>query len=772
SLYRGGKSAEAAKRFEEILGSRNVEAATEAAHWLVRIRLTEGNIPTAVKIARDQLKAGPEGDFATDLQVDLAEALALSADTIRESIAVAEKAYRDAPNDPLAPRALYNAAFSALQINDYKQAGDLAGEFIKRFPKDRLAADVRFIVAETQLMSGDTEPAIRTYQELLRSTEDSNPQRPVWVLRTATAMNASRSYDDSIELLKAEYAGIKLPPQRAEAQFLVGQAHLMSQRPADAAVSFGRCLSIDPNWPRASEAQLLRGTALLSSGDNEEAQKAWEAMLENGDSRVLDQARYKLAQLASANGDHEQAVRRYYEIIDAGQNQSLIPFALYGHGWSNMQLGKHQEAVAMLTRLIDEMPEHRVSGDARIARGICHRSLGDLGKAKGDLDNYLNSKPTGTNLGHALYELALIEQKESRHTQAASNLQKLVRDVPDYPAMDKVLYELGWSLREAGQDKDAEQAFRKLLDEFPDVELAGEAAYFVGQQQYAASQWNDATKYFQTATERATDPALNEKAYYRLGWSHFKAENYAEARAAFDAQAQKHPRGDLSLDAVMMVGECAFKEADYTTALQAYAEGRRRIGQTDDSARTIRDKAERRVRELILLHGGQSAAQLKKWDDAIGWYEELKQRFPSTSYLPQVFYETGFAYQQKKQDDRAIANFTQVADGYRSEVAARARFMMGEIYFGKKQFDKAIPEFQRVMYGFGAEKAPDEIKNWQAKSGFEAARCSELLMQSAPTASGKAKSRKFATQFYQYVIDKHPDHELAPKSAQRLKALP
>ncbi len=75
------------------------------------------------------------------------------------------------------------------------------------------------------------------------------------------------------------------------------------------------------------------------------------------------------------------------------------------------------------------------------------------------------------------------------------------------------------------------------------------------------------------------------------------------------------------------------------------------------------------------------------------------------------------------------------------------------------------------MFGFGAEQAPNRIKNWQAKSGFEAARCSELLMQLAKTAAGKSKARKYAEDFYAYVIDKHPKHELAAKSRERLGAL-
>jgi hypothetical protein len=76
------------------------------------------------------------------------------------------------------------------------------------------------------------------------------------------------------------------------------------------------------------------------------------------------------------------------------------------------------------------------------------------------------------------------------------------------------------------------------------------------------------------------------------------------------------------------------------------------------------------------------------------------------------------------------------------------------------------------MYGFGAEKAPDAIKNWQAKSGFEAGRCAELLMQSAKTAAAKLKAEKYARTFYQYVTTKHPAHELATKAQSRLKSIP
>jgi TolA-binding protein len=368
--------------------------------------------------------------------------------------------------------------------------------------------------------------------------------------------------------------------------------------------------------------------------------------------------------------------------------------------------------------------------------------------------------------------MAIVDQNQKRPLEASKRLQRLVDEVSDYPGMDKVLHELGWALRESGQDDQAVEQFRKLLSQFPDTPLAADAAYFVGQKNYSAGDWSDAARFFRVATDKSNDDAMREKALYRLGWSMFKDSKLEEAKAAFTNQADLYPSRKLAIDARMMVGECLFKEGEYEQALQSYEKGREKIRQADENSTTLLDASERQVRELILLHGGQSAAQLEKWDEAIVWYDELKERFPATAYLPQVFYETGFAYQQKNDNPRALEYYGQVAERYRRrEVGARARFMMGEIYFGEKKFDQAIPEFQRVMLGFGGENASDEIKNWQAKSGFEAGRCSELLMQTARTARAKDQSRKFATQFYQYVVGKHPGHELANKSAERLEAL-
>ncbi|MDA7873981.1 tetratricopeptide repeat protein [Rhodopirellula sp.] len=772
STYRSGNIDEAAKRFRKVLQQKNLSAATEAAHWLSRIEINKRRPDEAVRISRAQIQRGLEGSFAVDLQLDLAEALSLDPKTLEQSMAMFEQIYRKNLDSPLASRSLYNAAFSALQIQNPQKALSLALEFIKRFPKDTLVPDIKFVAAESQLLTNQNSTAADTYTHLLESTRKDNIQRPIWILRTGSALITAERYQDVTRILKSELTNLPSSAQKAEAQLLIGQAFLKSGNNKQAATAFKASVATDSNWARVDEALLLSGQSRVTLGDIDNAIKDWKQVVKRGKNpRLIAQARYELGQRANASGKHADAIVFYDQVINSKSTPELVPYALYGKGNALMQTQEFDSAIEPLTEMLRKHPGHPLQGEAMLARGIARRNIGQNADAGKDLQTFLSTKPTGISLGHALYEAALIDQKEKQPERAASKLEALVRQVPDYPTMDEVLYELGWSLQESDNESDAIKYFSKLIQEHPTSPLLAEAAYYIGQKYYSKNRWKEAAKEFRLASSKAQDPGLAEKAYYRLGWSLFKTQDYAGSEQAFSKMATKFPEGQLVVDARTMVAECRFKRSDYQSALSGYEIARSGIQSRNETAKNVLDKAERQVRELVFLHGGQSAAQLKKWKLAIEWYNELRKRFPSSDYLPQIFYETGFAFQQLDDTSEALSFYQEVADNYRNATAARARFMMGEIHFSNRDYDKAIPEFQRVMYGFGADKAPTEIKNWQAKSGFEAGRCSDLLLQDAKTDNAKSKAKDYAADFYQYVTEKHPNHELAAKSRDRLEKL-
>jgi tetratricopeptide (TPR) repeat protein len=138
--------------------------------------------------------------------------------------------------------------------------------------------------------------------------------------------------------------------------------------------------------------------------------------------------------------------------------------------------------------------------------------------------------------------------------------------------------------------------------------------------------------------------------------------------------------------------------------------------------------------------------------------------------LPEALYELGYARQNAGEREEALAAYEAAAEKARDHVGARARFMRGEMLFEDKQHSEAIREFQRGMFGYGGEQATSETKNWQAKSGYEAGRCAEVQVTAADAAA-KTKLIADAKRFYTFVVEKHPQHELAGEAKKRLEAL-
>ncbi|MEM9588238.1 MAG: tetratricopeptide repeat protein, partial [Planctomycetota bacterium] len=358
STYRSGNISLAATRFEKVLDQTNVAAATEAAHWLARIKIQQKDYAAAQSIARQRIDNGLQGDFATALRLDLAESLSFQPETLPDSLKVFRQAYQDAPDDPLASRALYNAAFTALQLGNTALAAELSATFIKRFPSDQLAPDVQFIRAESLFGQGDSDRAIRTYRTLLTRVE-SNVQRPYWVIRAATLMNSASQFDATIDLLPSELDRLDTAQRKAEAQLLLGQAHLRLGNAAKAAVAFRASQQADPSGVRADEAVLLAGQATLASGDSDAAIQIWQQLIQSSpDSRMADQARYKLGQLASNQGRFRDAIQVYDQVLASDKDPALIPFVQYAKGWALMQTRAYQNAVKPLADLLRQQSQH------------------------------------------------------------------------------------------------------------------------------------------------------------------------------------------------------------------------------------------------------------------------------------------------------------------------------------------------------------------------------------------------------------------------------
>jgi TolA-binding protein len=292
--------------------------------------------------------------------------------------------------------------------------------------------------------------------------------------------------------------------------------------------------------------------------------------------------------------------------------------------------------------------------------------------------------------------------------------------------------------------------FEQLAKDHAASPFAAEALFHVAEDQYDKKAFAEAAKAYETALTKQPAGELSEKIQYKLGWASYQQKDYVAAHKAFSAQLKDHAQGALAADAGFMQAECLYKQDMFKEALSAF----QAVVKTKLTSPTMET--------LALLHGGQSAAQLKQWKESLDLVSQIPVKFPDSVNLAEAHYALGWAKQNLMQTDEALKDYEVAATKSTDVVGARARFMMGEIQFEKKAYDAAIREFQRAM--FGVYGTSTETKNWQAKSGFEAGRCAHVQVKDAKDPAEKAKLVADARRFFTFVVEKHPEHELAAEA--------
>ena len=759
-FYRAEQFSEAAKWFQTAWEAKG-EQSHEAAHWLCRLALRDGDAGRALKLAQEALQTPGESEYRVHLKMDQADALYETAEGRAKALPIYLEIASKHPDHEFAPQALYNAAFAALELKQYDQALKHVSVFLETFAEDRLVPDVRYIGAESYLQLSRYEQAESAYRALTAAYPE-HPEAGAWTVRLGLTLHLMKKHEDVVSTLEPIVEQLTSAEVRAEAQYLIGASRFHAEQFEPAIAALSASLKTAPRWRQADEATLLLARAQRAAGQSVTAIETIKQMITDfPQSRVLDQAHYRLAEYTYAAEDYATAIAEYDAVLAGWPSSTFAPFALYGRGWSQWRAKRYDQAIESFTGVITEHPEHALVSDAYYARGISRRQAGQYPSAIEDLDAYLKTGPELANRSDALYERGLAQVALKQWPEAAATFQQLLEANPDYTHRDKVMYEIAWaykSMDDAEQQAKAVPWFARLAEGPPDSPLAAEAWFHVGESRYDEGKFDQAVSSYAAAKAGGAEGELAEKVVYKLGWSQFQLRKYDLALAQFTEQADRFPSGPLAADAALMKAECLFRLEDYQQALTAY-----------EALQEIQLSSPL-FSALALLHGGQSASQLKEWKKAASFLERLLTEHADSPYVPEARYELAFAQQNLGDGESALKNYTLAAESSRGALGARARFMIGEWHFGNKDYLSAIREFQRVMFGFGGDSAPDDIKPWQAKAAFEAARCSEVQIQDAP-APARAGLIADARKYYQHVAEKHPEHELATQAKTRLEVL-
>jgi TolA-binding protein len=729
--------------------TKQAEAAVVAGRALARGLLKENRAGEALALVEKLLPLAGNGAQAAPLALDRADAAAEVPARRGEAAALYQAVAKRYPKDPLAPQALYMAGYVALAQGDFAAAQARADEFLAAYAAHELAPDATFIAAEARLQRGQPGEADVLYAQLLEKYP-RHGDTETWKLRRGTALHLEKKPKEAVAWLRSVMPQLTRADVQAEAQYLLGTDLAEQNEFGDAAKALEACLAAQPKGRQADETLLLLANIYYRLNRAGDAKAAVARLVRDfPESKFLDRAHFRLGEYAAAGGDAKQAAAEYRLVVEQWPNSPLAPPALHALGWALFDQGDFAGAESTMDSLLAKYPQHKSALRGRYGRGIARHQLGKFADAAADLTAYLaGPEVQPAEKSDARYVLGLCQVAMKQWPQASATFRELVKQDPGYAGADKAFYELAWALKAEGKEAEAAEAFAQLVKQCPTSPRWPESQFHVGEAAYKAGNFQAAAAAYAAALDKAGKSELGEKAAHKLGWAYFRLDRAADAQQTFHMQRESWPRGPLAADAAFMEAESFFQLKKYPEALAAYQQ--------------VKDPSSKDFRVLVLLHSAQALGQWKSqpaaqrrqsWQKALDLLDQAVKEFPDTTYLPEIYYERGWALQNLDRLEEAAAEYDVVLTKTNGEAAARAQFMIGEIQFQQKRHADAVKSYFRVIYGYA-------YPQWQADACYEAARCFEVLQKKTQ-----------AVKQYQELIEKFPTSDKAPLAKERIQAL-
>lgn len=765
SYYRADDFAKAVEWLQKTVAADEANAA-EAAHWICRIHLKNKEPAKAAALAGQQLPTAAESVYFVNLKLDEADALYELAERRGEAVTKYVAIATAHADHELAPQALYNAAFAAMELEKYDDGLKHAAAFVAKYPEDRFIADTKYVAADCRLKQGKIAEAEAGYRELLEKHAD-HAEIDTWRVRLGLSLYMQKKHKEAVASLQPIVVQLKAADQKAEGHFLIGASQFQLADFKAAGTALLASLATDAKWRQADETLIFLSRAQYGRYRVEKnaellaAAKASVATLitEFPQSVLLAQAHFRLGEYSYAAGDFAGAIAGYDAVVSKWPNSDFAPYAHYGKGWAALKSKQYPVSVTSFTALIDKFAQHALVPDAYFGRGMSRRQVSDHQNAINDIQVYLKSNPAQPKKADALYERGLAEVALKQFDQATATFESLITENKQYSGAAGVLYELGWAYKHRDQADSAVKTFAKLTAEHADSRWSGEANLHVAEDLYDKKKYAEAVTFYTAAKTKAESGDVTERATHKLGWTQYRLEKFDAALAEFDAQLKAYADGALAADGSFMKSESLFKLKRYADALTAF------------TAASAKPSGDEQKQVMTLLHGGQCANQLGKWDDSLKLLSQIPQKFTTSPYLAETYYELGWAKQNQNKLEDALKDYGQAVQKSRGHVGARAQFMIGQVHFTQKKFPQAVRAFKRVMYGYGDRNSAEPVKQWQAICAYEAGRCSEVQVSNESDPARKAKLIQDAVTNYKYVVERHPKHEKVKTSQDRIAAL-
>lgn len=599
--------------------------------------------------------------------------------------------------------------------------------FARDYADDPETGQVRFLAGRNFVQAGDVDQAVAQLVALLAD-------RPAPEIATPTRLLLARlhtrreQWADSVTVL----ATLREEKHNA-ALHLSGMAADRLEQWSDAIAWLRAFLAGAPaDRPEdIAEARLALARALEANGKPAEAVPELVAFV-NGrtDDERVPNVLLTLARLHEDLESFDQARAALEQITSTHAAGSAAPLAWAERVRLAVLTEQPQQALEAARQLVALHPDHALAVDGWLQTGRLHYQLEQYAEAEKAMTEFLKRHADHAEADHALYLKAMAALRQEQWLPAEQDFTRFLKQFKDSAYRPQALYEQAWLKRRDDRTDEAIGLYQTLLSEAPGDAMAVPTRAELADLLRAADRSDEALVLLAGLSD--DDP----RAALMHAWVLMEAGRHTEAAVAFAAAAPRQDQPDACRTAWLQAGEARLKDRDYAAALQAF-----------ESAAAVEGAADL---PLLWLRLAETLALNDRWVDSAAAADQFLERFPDDPLRGRAMYQSGWALENQKRFEEAIARYHEwVETGDSSPVATRCLFQIGECHLALEQLDDAIGTFAQVAL---VHNVPEVA--------------APALLQLAETLrrTGQVKA---ADNFYRELIETYPDSSAAALARQR-----
>lgn len=754
SLFEIDQFAKAAEQF--AIAEKDPKQAVEAGYWRGQCLNSLGKHAEAAELLKGLYEKNRDHQLGENLLYHLADS-----EQRQGHLAEAQKLFLELvtrfPKSERADDALHLATMCAFEASNVPDAEKLLDQFNKTFTSSPLKWSQELLRGRLQLMKNQAAASIPIFQQILQS--DANATTKNWARyytgfaqlelgQPAEALLATEPLAQLVEKdpMAITFAGVHL--LRGAGQLALGNkepvANTQKELYAAAINSASQFLTRSPGAKEVDQALAVRALASAHSGLKDRAKADVEALQKNHPaSPELDKTVYEVAEVAYSNSDWEWSGQLFGSLVAKGKTSKLYVPGLSGQAWSHYQRKQYEPAGKLFAQVAAEFPEYKDAAEASFMHGKSVQNGGQPAAAVPVFDATLQKYPTSKFGYLAGLEAARVRRDAKQYEEADTAYAAALEKFPKPEHLDKVLNEWALSNYEGQNYARSDAIFARLVQEVPTSDLADNARLSLAESDLVSGKLDDARQKFQALEkDPQSDETVQQTSLYQLIGIGVEKRDWADVRVRCEALAMRFPKSKYHWFAEMHWAEADLNLMEAPKAIERL---KTVIAQKGDAVVANEPwfgqawvlLAEAQYREKLHDDVAQTAAECRKW----------KPDLPVLYIIDEI---AGRSLKSQAKFPEALAIFQRIVDdphGRRTETAAKAQFMRGEIYLLQKDFKNAEAEFLKVdiLYKF-----PD----WQAPALFQAAGCQE-----------EQKQWKAAAKTYEELIKNYPNSEYAKKAA-------